>query len=115
MNKLLPPDDIVRTTLGDLENTKIPHRGVYVIAYMKQVVYVGRAHKSVAERLYNHFLCRSRISTWMRRMDNDWDNVRLDILEPPLSIADYKQWLTDVERRLIKHFKPLFNTNYNVQ
>jgi len=41
------PKSICRTTLNQLDNGKIPHAGIYVIAYLGKVMHVGKAELSV--------------------------------------------------------------------
>jgi len=98
------PAEIHRTTLDALDD--VPHAGVYVIAYLGRVLYVGKAEDSVAGRLASHMYNSDAIGEWMRSVD-DWPNVRLDVLTPP-----YDGWIAPVEEALIRKFTPLFNTAF---
>ena len=96
---------LTRTTLSELDD--LPHAGVYVIAYLGKVLYVGKASESVHGRLHNHMYKPSRIGVWMRNAQDDWCNVRLDVLEQPDSAG--VEWLDAAELALIRHHAPLFN------
>ena len=100
---------LARTTLKELKD--LPHVGVYVIAYMGKVLYVGKASESVDGRLNNHLYKRDTddIGGWMFKVQDDWHNVRLDVLEPPDEV-DQRKWLMEVEGALVREFEPLFNT-----
>lgn len=102
--------ELKRTTLAEIGD--IPHVGVYVIAYMGKVVYVGKAESSVYGRLANHMYVVDDVGAWMRKVQSDWDNVRLDVLAPPVG-ADV-DWIGRAEEALIHKFSPLFNTALNV-
>ncbi len=104
MTKLSKARSKHRTVLTELDD--LPHAGVYVIAYMGRVVYVGKASLSVSERLVSHITQVSAVGAWMRRIQDDWGNVRLDVLEAPDS-GD--AWINKVEEALIKKFRPVFN------
>ena len=95
-----------RATIGEMGN--IPHSGIYIVAYMGKVMYIGRAIESVVERLKNHICQGDRLGGWLRNVDGDWNNIRLDVLETP-DIENGKGWLDLVEDKLIKKFQPLFN------
>lgn len=95
------------------ETVGLPPVGVYVLAYMGRVVYVGRASISVADRLSNHVYTCDDVGSWMRKVQGDWDNVRLDVLEIPDDCDS--GWLDTVEMALIDRFRPLFNTVGNVR
>lgn len=103
----------VRTTLHDMDN--LPNAGVYVIAYMGKVLYVGKASESVFGRIKGHLYRRSieDLGTWMYRVRDDWHNVRLDVLEPPDETIDVGYWLRSAESSLIRCFHPLFNEQIN--
>ena len=102
------PKSIYRTTLDQIDNGKIPHAGIYVIAYLGKVMYVGKAEHNVIERLRLHwYKCSQPFGIWLRNIRFDWPNVRLDILEVP----DYENryWLQQAEAALVRKFNPLFN------
>ena len=82
--------------------------GIYILAYMKQVVYIGKSESGVNERLVKHVDRRTNVGSWMASIASDWSNVRLDVLEAPL-YADSRAWLKETEARLIAWFRPLFN------
>ena len=96
-----------RTTVADSGN--LPNIGLYVIAYMGAVLYVGKAEVSVWERLRSHMTTIAPIGAWLRKVQDDWDNVRLDVLEPPTD-TDAHLWLCEAERALIARLDPMFNT-----
>ena len=90
------------------ELDSLPISGLYVIAYMGRVLYVGRA-VHVADRLRQHLTGKSLLGNWLLNT-SDWDNVRLDVLEQP---DDTDNWQPVAEEALIRQFKPLFNTALN--
>ena len=98
---------IHRTTLGEMEGVGIPHAGIYVIAYLGEVLYVGKAELGVVERLRQHVYSADSIGSWIRQMEFDWPNVRLDVLALPDDSDRY--WLRNAEAALIQRFRPLFN------
>jgi len=102
-----------RATLSDLGS--LPHSGVYIIAYLGRVLYVGKASLSVQERLNGHIYRCSEVGAWMRKVQYEWDNIRVDVLEEPDEAPS--NWLTLTEDALIKEFFPLFNEvgNYGKQ
>jgi excinuclease UvrABC nuclease subunit len=110
MNKLPAPKTKYRITMADL--SELPDiSGIYILAYMGQILYVGKASGSVPYRIVSHFnnALHENIGAWLRNFESDWQNVRLDILEAPLE--NFDTWLTNAEIALIRKFKPLFNTN----
>ena len=96
---------ITRTTIEKMDD--LPHVGIYIIAYLGKVIYIGRARESVIGRLKAHMVTCTPIGAWIRRV-NDWYNVRLDILEAP-DCADVDRWLDTAETALIHRFTPLLN------
>jgi excinuclease UvrABC nuclease subunit len=101
---------LTRTTLDNLDD--LPNSGVYVLAYMGRILYVGVA-SNVIQRLKTHVYgaTRGELGKWIRRM-SDYCNVRLDVLEPPDN-CDSPSWMRQVEAELIVKFNPLFNTALN--
>lgn len=99
---------ITRTTLAETDG--LPYAGVYILAYMGKIVYVGKSHYNVADRLANHWRKRMTeyLGDWMDKMRDDWANIRLDVLEPPDDV-DAEQWVRQVEAALVRQFEPLFN------
>ena len=99
-----PPKEKLRLTLED----ELPNvAGVYILAYLGRVVYVGKTEKMVAGRLRDHLLITAYdLGAWLLRV-RDWANVRLDVLVPPDKLSDV--WLKQAERACIKRFRPLFN------
>lgn len=104
---------LTRTTLD--KTNDLPNEGVYVIAYLGKVMYVGKTEDSVSHRLYGHWLMRSSdaLGLWMDKLKADWHNIRLDVLEPPDGI-DIRYWLRKCEAECIRKFSPLFNTQLMV-
>ena len=101
-------ENIHRTTFDQVFESQLPHVGIYILAYMGKVLYIGKAESSVVERLENHIKqYTSRIGYWLRTMEFDWANVRLDIVEPPP--RQDRLWFSWVENACIKRFIPLFN------
>lgn len=101
---------ITRTTLEHIGESPLPHAGVYIIAYMGRILYVGKSNDSVIRRLSSH-LERADIDDiggWMYKNRYDWHNTRIDVLEAPDNI-DINFWLREVENALVKKFSPLFN------
>lgn len=98
-----------RTTLNKTDD--LPHAGVYILAYMGKVVYVGKAETSVTHRLEQHWFNRGAeaLGAWMDKLRDDWCNIRLDVLEPPDNV-DERGWLKATESALVRQFKPLFNS-----
>ena len=52
MCKMNKYKSLKRTTLDNMDD--LPHYGVYIIAYMGRVLYVGKANDSVVGRLKSH-------------------------------------------------------------
>ena len=100
---------LTRTSLSELDN--VPFRGIYVIAYMGTILYVGKASQDVANRLIGHWCNRLNepLGNWMDKVRADWDNVALDVLEPPDDV-NANQWLQSAESALVQRLNPLFNT-----
>lgn len=99
--------NLYRTTLDQVDD--LPFTGVYIVAYMKQVLYVGKAEDSVIARLSGHMTQTDRFGRWLRCMRFDWPNVLVDVLEPPDD--QDTRWLDQAETACIRRFRPLFNTN----
>lgn len=106
------PKEYHRTTLACAFDgrTLLPHSGIYVLAYMGQILYVGKA-EDVVDRFRLHCLHGRplRVDGWLREMAWDYDNVRLDILETPDDVIE-SHWLANTEAACIRRFSPLFNT-----
>lgn len=102
------PSEIVRTTIDQVGIQSLPRAGVYVIAYLGRVVYVGMTSSSVGERLRQHcYLAEpSDLGEWLGRV-RDWENIRLDVLVPPEGVG--RKWLKSAERACIRQFTPLLN------
>lgn len=100
---------LTRTTLAECAD--LPHSGIYIIAYMGRVLYVGKANDSIADRLASHLLNRGleRLGYWMECMRWDWCNVRLDCLETP-DVHNQEVWIRDAESALVRRLSPLFNS-----
>ena len=101
---------LTRTTLHDMD--ALPHCGIYIIAYMGKILYVGKGVDGVFGRLSNHLLNRDTedIGGWMYKVRDDWHNVRLDVLEAP-DDGNVDVWLREAEASLINLFRPMFNTH----
>ena len=108
MEKLPAPKQICRVTFDQLGKTPLPNAGIYIVAYMHQILYIGKAKISVSDRLRSHMVLMTRIGRWLRMYELDWENVRLDVLEIPDGQSE--QWLFQAENVLVKVFKPLFNS-----
>ena len=103
-------DFILRTTLDHIYEGDLPYSGVYIIAYMGKILYVGKVENGMTDRLIYHMKYGlSPIGCWLNVMEPDWKNVRLDILEPPTDQYEDRHWLTRIENACIKQFNPLFN------
>ena len=100
---------LIRTTLQETDN--LPLYGIYVIAYMGKILYIGQTTNSPGYRLQQHIEARDDIDVWMYSV-NDWDNVRLDVLEAPDIEPVY--WMKEAEAAMIAMFNPLFNVMCNV-
>lgn len=98
---------LTRTTIAECAD--LPHSGIYIIAYMGRIVYIGKA-VDVGRRLAGHITGRANemLGNWLDAMRFDWPNIRLDVLETP-DDADGQAWNSDAERALIRRFNPLFN------
>lgn len=105
------PATFYRETVAEMEMIPETH-GIYILAYMGEIVYVGKAEISIHDRLRGHFTnsLNEPLGAWLRKVDGDWENIRLDVLVPP---AGHPTWLQDVERQLIAKFRPLFNIQLN--
>jgi hypothetical protein len=114
MRKLKPPSRIIRTTLDKIDEGLFPD-GVYILAYMGRVTYVGKTNMSVGQRLLSHWYSalarKATLGAWLRKIQGDWSNVRLDILVPPDD--EDERWRKEVEYACIRKFRPLFNGHYN--
>lgn len=101
-----------RTTIAELENTSIPNTGIYLVTYMKKIVYIGKSNTSISDRLRSHLTNRAfePFGNWLNNIRFDWANVRLDVLEPPDDM-EIEIWLRDVESALVRRHKPLFNSS----
>jgi hypothetical protein len=100
------PDEHIRTTLAAAFDgeTELPYSGVYILAYMGKIVYVGRS-VDLPDRLRCHCARGNQlIDAWLYGMRFDYQNIRLDILASVDPV-----WLKEVEDVCIKHFKPLLN------
>lgn len=105
---MLKYKSLTRTTISGLEDT--PYAGVYILAYMGKILYVGKSNYGVVERIKSHInnADHDDVGGWLWKVKSDWHNVRLDILEAPDDIEiDY--WLRYVESEMVRKFKPLFN------
>ncbi len=101
-------ENIYRTTFDKAFEEPIPHVGIYIIAYMGKILYVGKAESSVTARLNQHIKhLQTKIGIWLYAMEFDWHNIRLDIIEPLDHQGHY--WLVQTENACIKKFNPLFN------
>ena len=108
-NRIEAPIEIIRTTLDKIED--IPDvEGIYLIAYMGRILYVGKSF-SVPTRIVGHYLnaLDEKIGRWLVLSEFDCENTRIDILVAPLC-DDVKSWLRIAEGRLIRKFDPIFNT-----
>lgn len=101
---------LTRTTLHDMD--ALPYCGIYIIAYMGKILYVGKAVDGVFARLSSHLYRRDveDIGGWMYKVRDDWHNVRLDVLEAP-DTGNVDVWLRESEASLIRLFRPMFNTH----
>ena len=120
MNKSIPSlgsnlkyKSLIRTTLDKTDG--LPYSGIYIIAYLGKILYVGKTIDSVSVRLYQHWINRGKedLGSWMDNIRQDWHNVRLDVLEAP-DVENFDYWLRQVENLLIKKFNPLFKMNSTV-
>lgn len=100
---------LTRTSLAEIDN--LPHCGVYILAYMGRILYVGKTSYDVAHRLVNHWNHRATelLGDWMDKVRLDWANVALDVLEPPDDVRNVNYWLRQVESALVCKLNPLFN------
>ncbi len=90
------------------ECTLLPYSGVYILAYMGKVIYVGKA-ENVSHRLYQHYTTPTLdVDDWLCGMVWDLDNIRLDILETPDDV-DEAYWLRETEAACINTFNPVMN------
>lgn len=94
-----------RTTLDKTDD--LPLYGIYVLAYMGKIVYIGQTTKGIGDRLSEHVRANDLVGEWIHKLIPDWANVRLDVLEPPDEGARY--WLNEAEAAMINYFTPLFN------
>jgi hypothetical protein len=102
-----PPKELIRITLAD----SIPDTpGIYILAYMGKVVYIGKAETSVFHRISEHrySALHDRLGAWIVQC-NDWTNIRLDVLIPPIDVPSINEWLYEAESACIRRFKPVLN------
>lgn len=87
--------------------------GVYIVAYMGRVIYVGMA-KSIGSRIRGHatdaWKDAEHLGKWLL-LNHDHVNIRLDALVQPDG-AD-KSWRRQAEAQCIRKFSPLFNNLLN--
>src|SRR3990167_10511336 len=99
-----------RGTLADIGSGRIPISGVYILAYMRTIVYVGRANE-VEARMVNHMrpaAGKLLVDQWLQTVAAaDMVNVRMDVLEPPAEADD--AWMRTTEEACIRQFRPLLN------
>ena len=109
--------ELTRTTLDKAfdEETLLPISGIYILAYMGNVIYVGQA-ADISDRMRQH--CTGLVAhplpvdAWIRQMQFDYQNIRLDILETP-PMAEDRFWLNETEAACIRQFRPLMNDRLN--
>lgn len=107
---MISPKERIRITLAD----EIPEiSGIYILAYMGKIIYIGKSEDNVALRLAGHKYnaINELLGAWMIRC-NDELNTRLDILTPPDN-SFVSKWLRDAEAACILKFKPLLNEQFN--
>ena len=109
------PQEIVRTTIQNMDDARLNAPGVYVIAYMGRIVYVGKASESMAHRINTHVYgameAREQLGKWLVK-NADHENMRLDGLVVPYGV-DAQAWTKDVEAACIRKFRPLLNEQLN--
>lgn len=94
-----PPNERIRITLAD----SIPDTpGIYILAYMGKIVYIGLTQDSVYHALLYHQYKQDRLGQWMSEQDPA--SVRLDILIPP-SLG----WMIPARRALKQYFHPVIS------
>jgi hypothetical protein len=111
MNKIIAPEKMIRTTLGEfLSRSDFTCMGVYVLACYPSLgcLCVGISN-DVLKRLREHTHGEKLIGQFVRGLMADACGWRLDILVAPDN--DY-EWCRQTERRLIEHFRPVFNTQH---
>lgn len=65
-NVIIPPKELIRITLAD----SIPDTsGIYILAYMGEIVYIGLAQDSVYRALLYHQYKQDRLGQWMLSHD----------------------------------------------
>ena len=108
-SEMIKYKSLTRTTLDKTEN--LPLGGIYIIAYMGKVVYIGKATISIPNRIKEHWGSRDvePFGNWLDKMRLDWCNIRLDVLEAPDDI-DINYWMKLVEGLLVRKHSPLFNS-----
>ena len=106
--KIASPKEIIRTTVDELGNLGEPESGIYILAYVGKVIYVGKASAGINARLRQHIVTHSLVGQWLDT-NKDWANIRLDILVPPDN-QDEKAWLRRAEVACINQFSPLLNS-----
>jgi hypothetical protein len=111
MRKLPPYKKLHRTTVGDLYESDEKLMGIYIIAYVGKVIYVGKTTNDVSVRLISHTYQKNKIGTWLLTLSDDLHNIRLDVLEP--EDHDDEVWLAAAEVACIRHFSPLLNKIHN--
>ena len=85
--------------------SEIPISGVYVIAYLTSILYVGQSI-DIPHRMHTH--CTNGvlpIDYWLQNMGWDYHNIRVDI-----HITASDDHMEIIEERMIKQFCPVYNT-----
>ena len=99
---------LFRSTFDKIEEIGIPYTGIYIIAYLGEIIYIGIASLSIEHRIKNHMSTFSMLGQWLSLV-NDYSNIRIDILEPPDDCENVRYWLKHYENKLIKKLSPLLN------
>ena len=110
--KLKPPKRIHRTTIYELLNDDPEIAGVYIVAYLGRIIYIGQT-EDVTRRITTHYFSQSKFGNWLITNYSDWCNIRIDILEP--EDTSNRDWYKQAEKACIKKFRPLLNYQHKPQ
>ncbi len=101
-----------RTTFDQISEIILPASGIYIVAYMGKIIYVGKS-KNLTHRIPAHIYSADRNYEYLGRwllINRDHENIRIDILGTPHDVVDEDVWLKKTEARCVQQFRPLFNT-----
>jgi hypothetical protein len=111
MEKIIAPERMIRTTLGEfLARSDFAGMGIYVLACYPSLecLYIGISN-NVLTRIRQHLEADKPLGQFIKDTMADACGYRLDILVAP--DGDY-EWCRQAEKALIQYFRPTFNQQH---